>query len=254
MSKRRERGDGRILQQILSSLESWEWSLRQACPRASGSSTPSTGDSVKWSTHREDGRVGPVEADGDAGMSPTASAGKTRHGISARCRSRGSRARDRMPSSSSGSGAGKRWGWIKPGPPVGSCGPRPGASDVRGPAADRRERHEGQPEEVRLVEGGLEGAQRDSSAGCERSTSTTPSCNAYVSHRLALPRTRGTVRVELATLRRAFNLAAIDGKAIPPKFPTVEESAPQEGLFRGRRLHGAARPAARRHPRSRRCS
>ena len=55
--------------------------------------------------------------------------------------------------------------------------------------------------------------------------------NEYVSHRLALPRTRGTVKVELATLRRAFNLAAIDGKAIPPKFPTVEESAPRKGFF-----------------------
>ena len=32
-------------------------------------------------------------------------------------------------------------------------------------------------------------------------------------------------------MRQAFNLAAIDGKVIPPKFPSVEPSAPRTGFF-----------------------
>lgn len=55
--------------------------------------------------------------------------------------------------------------------------------------------------------------------------------NAYVASRLAQGRARGTIRVELATLRQAFNLAAIDGKAICPKFPSIEPSAPRQGFF-----------------------
>ena len=53
----------------------------------------------------------------------------------------------------------------------------------------------------------------------------------YVIHRLAMKRSRGTIRVELATLRRAFRLAAIDGKAICPTFPTVAPSTPRKGFF-----------------------
>jgi integrase len=53
----------------------------------------------------------------------------------------------------------------------------------------------------------------------------------YVAYRLKMGRSRGTIRVELATLRSAFNLAAVDGRALPPKFPSVEPSAPRKGFF-----------------------
>ena len=53
----------------------------------------------------------------------------------------------------------------------------------------------------------------------------------YVAYRLGMKRTRGTIRVELATLRRAFRLASIDGKAICPTFPTVAPSTPRTGFF-----------------------
>ena len=53
----------------------------------------------------------------------------------------------------------------------------------------------------------------------------------YVEHRLKMRRARGTVKVELATLRQAFKLAVIDGLAICPLFPTLPESAPRRGFF-----------------------
>jgi integrase len=53
----------------------------------------------------------------------------------------------------------------------------------------------------------------------------------YVEHRLSMHRARGTIRVELAAIRQAFKKAAIDGLAICPTFPHVEESAPRRGFF-----------------------
>ena len=53
----------------------------------------------------------------------------------------------------------------------------------------------------------------------------------YVAYRLSMHRARGTIRNELAAIRQALKKAALDGKALVPIFPSVEESAPRKGFF-----------------------
>jgi integrase len=68
-------------------------------------------------------------------------------------------------------------------------------------------------------------------AGMRAMRITHATLNEYVAYRLAMSRARGTIRVELATLRHAIKLAAIDGLALCPTFPSVEPSAPRKGFF-----------------------
>ena len=53
----------------------------------------------------------------------------------------------------------------------------------------------------------------------------------YVAYRLSMHRARGTIRNELAAIRQALKKAALDGKALVPTFPSVEESKPRKGFF-----------------------
>jgi integrase len=68
-------------------------------------------------------------------------------------------------------------------------------------------------------------------AGWKASAITHQALQRYVDTRRAQGRADGTIRVELAVLRRSFHLAARTGQGSVPVFPTVKAADPRTGFF-----------------------